>query len=374
MLFVVLFCYCQCVQLTPLIVVFLATVVHLIHWWSQQLCSIFVYMQGLVWTCCSFKVNMPIPIGRCHWILGERKVPLLHSFINNWQAWLWWVSSHWKQQCARWKPSCDTSCYRKYDTAIRCSDEWYVMPTRRWSNNSHFLPTYRRWRWRLRSYFSSKNSLHLSLANLGTVRIFKPSLNGAWMSLWLSTHNPVRLEETQPLFLQTGFHTHFRKSFSKFTWNMKLGFTNTLKAWFRWMQPQSVHMETLGMIGVQWPTNGLRTRVFGFTKRAQHFTAKSPLCTTDQPLAAVHASLDTMARQTSSSTLTTRGCLVMVSSFSTCTWWWKEGTLSFCTKGMKYLISLLSHTFILYHGKHSALNTTVFLCFNVGLCNALTQV
>ena len=155
---------------------------------------------------------------------------------------------------------------------------------------------------------------------------------------------------------------------------MKLGFANTLKAWFRWMQPQSVHMETVGMIGAQWSTNGLWTRVFGFTKRAQHFTAKSPLCTTDQPLAAVHASLDTMARQTSSLTLITRGCLVMVSSFSTCTWWWKEGTLSFRTKGMKYhyyFISLLFHIFILFHGK---LNTTLFLCFNVGLCNALTQV
>ena len=105
-----------------------------------------------------------------------------------------------------------------------------------------------------------------------------------------------------------------------------------------------------------------------------HTNCQSLLCTTDQPLAAVHASLDTMARQTSSLTLITRGCLVMVSSFSTCTWWWKEGTLSFRTKGMKYhyyFISLLFHIFILFHGK---LNTTLFLCFNVGLCNALTQV
>ena len=172
----------------------------------------------------------------------------------------------------------------------------------------------------------------VTLAHLDTVCIFKPLVNGAqWTSLQLSTHNPMRLEVTQPLFLQPRSHTHFQKSFRKYTWNMKQGFANTLKTWFHWMQTQAVHMETLGMIDVQWHTNGLRTRVSGFTKRAQHFTMKRALCTTDQPLAAVHASLGMMARQTSSLTLITKGCSVMVCSFSTCTWWWKEETLSFRT-------------------------------------------
>lgn len=151
-------------------------------------------MQGLIWTCCSLKVNMPIPIGRCHWILGERKVPLLHPFINNRQAWLRWVSSHSKQQCARWKWSCDTSCYLKYGTTICCSDEWYVMPTREVDQFcliiTHFLPSYRWWRWRLRSYFSSQNSLHLSLLLISALFAYSSlhwMVHSEWVYDWAHT-------------------------------------------------------------------------------------------------------------------------------------------------------------------------------------------
>ena len=98
-------------------------------------------------------------------------------------------------------------------------------------------------------------------------------LHSEWVYDWAHTTQWGWKKPNLCFFKQDSIPTSERCSGSSHgAWNWgpqipwKHGFTEYNHSLSTW--------KPLGLIGAQWPTNGLWTRVFGFTKRAQHFTSE----------------------------------------------------------------------------------------------------